>query len=106
MLFMDFVRLVQAAQLLLLPVRPCCLAPLKAVRLMLTAAGGGCRSDKHCPHFNRGHVQVPQHKARVVVAGPATSCSQKLHNILEGLAAAAPESKFALCLDDDIQVSS
>lgn len=47
--------------------------------------------------------QVPQHKARVVVAGPATSCSQKLHNILEGLAAAAPDSKFALCLDDDIQ---
>ena len=65
-----------------------------------------CTPDKHCLQLNIHGMQVPHHKARVVVAGPATSCSQKLHNILEGLVAAAPGSEYALCLDDDIQVSS
>lgn len=48
--------------------------------------------------------QLPQRDAAVLVAGCSTSCSQKLHNMAAGVAAAAPASKYVLFLDDDVDL--
>ena len=48
-------------------------------------------------------------RVRVVVAGRAKTCSQKLHNVLAGLDAsetAGPRWHYTLCLDDDVLVVS
>ncbi|GAQ86905.1 Glucosylceramide Synthase (UDP-glucose-dependent) [Klebsormidium nitens] len=42
--------------------------------------------------------------AHLVIAGWATTCSQKIHNQLAGVAAMSKSSKYVLFLDDDIQV--
>lgn len=42
--------------------------------------------------------------AAVLVAGPAATCSQKIHNICHGIRAAAAGNKYVLCLDDDVQL--
>lgn len=44
----------------------------------------------------------PLRHASVIVAGLATKKSQKIHNQLAGVAAAAPETRYFLFLDDDV----
>ncbi|KAK9803983.1 hypothetical protein WJX72_010372 [[Myrmecia] bisecta] len=41
-------------------------------------------------------------EARVLIAGAATSNSQKIHNIQTGIWAAESAHKYVLCLDDDV----
>ena len=41
---------------------------------------------------------------QVLVAGPARTCSQKLHNMLEGIRQSSAASEFVLFLDDDVLV--
>ena len=41
---------------------------------------------------------------QVLVAGPARTCSQKLHNMLEGIRHSSAASEFVLFLDDDVLV--
>ncbi|GJP76918.1 hypothetical protein CLOP_g7364 [Closterium sp. NIES-67] len=48
--------------------------------------------------------EVHLRKVRVVVAGTSTTCSQKIHNQLAGVAAARPEAEFVLFLDDDARM--
>lgn len=51
----------------------------------------------------RHYRQPPAVSARVVVAGRTSTTSQKVHNLLCGLAAAASsKSDYVLCLDDDV----
>lgn len=45
----------------------------------------------------------PRRAGRVVLAGHAASVSQKIHNLLAGIAAAVPSAAFILCLDDDVR---
>lgn len=40
--------------------------------------------------------------ARVIVAGQTTKTSQKVHNLLCGMAAVSSDSEYVLCLDDDV----
>ena len=47
---------------------------------------------------------MPNRFIRVEVAGLSFHNSQKIHNWLEGLAVAAPASKYVMCLDDDIKL--
>ena len=49
---------------------------------------------------------TPRQRVELVVAGRAMTCSQKLHNMLAGLARAAPAAEYVLFLDDDIKVSA
>ncbi|CAI5466052.1 unnamed protein product [Closterium sp. Yama58-4] len=48
--------------------------------------------------------EVHLRKVRVVVAGTSTTCSQKIHNQLAGVAAARLEAEFVLFLDDDARM--
>lgn len=40
--------------------------------------------------------------ARIIVSGESRECSQKIHNLLVGIASAAVDSQYTLLLDDDI----
>lgn len=40
--------------------------------------------------------------SRVEVAGPTTTCSQKIHNMIHGVSLVSPASKYVLFLDDDV----
>ncbi|KAK3024902.1 hypothetical protein RJ639_043217, partial [Escallonia herrerae] len=42
--------------------------------------------------------------AKVVVAGPSTTCSQKIHNQLVGVERMHKDSKYVLFLDDDVRL--
>ncbi|CAA0838626.1 Nucleotide-diphospho-sugar transferases superfamily protein [Striga hermonthica] len=42
--------------------------------------------------------------AKIVVAGPSTSCSQKIHNQLVGVEKMHKDSKYVLFLDDDVRL--
>ncbi|CAI9100441.1 OLC1v1037553C4 [Oldenlandia corymbosa var. corymbosa] len=42
--------------------------------------------------------------ARVIVAGPSTTCSQKIHNQLVGVEKMHKDSKYVLFLDDDVRL--
>lgn len=43
-------------------------------------------------------------RIRVVISGASSSCSQKIHNLQRGILEASRDSKYVLCLDDDIQL--
>ena len=43
-------------------------------------------------------------RTRVVISGTSSSCSQKIHNLQRGILEASQDSKYVLCLDDDIQL--
>lgn len=49
-----------------------------------------------------GHV-VRRRRARLLVAGSSTSCSQKIHSMLAGALASDEDTTFVLFLDDDIR---
>ncbi|CAM8887245.1 unnamed protein product [Rhodiola kirilowii] len=42
--------------------------------------------------------------AKVIVAGPSTTCSQKIHNQLVGVEKMHKDSKYVLFLDDDVRL--
>ncbi|KAL3825196.1 hypothetical protein ACJIZ3_021225 [Penstemon smallii] len=42
--------------------------------------------------------------AKIVVAGPSTTCSQKIHNQLVGVEKMHKDSKYVLFLDDDVRL--
>ena len=42
------------------------------------------------------------YKVRIVVSGMATTCSQKIHNLLEGIKNVSEDSKYIIFLDDDV----
>ncbi|KAL1804858.1 hypothetical protein ACET3Z_027926 [Daucus carota] len=42
--------------------------------------------------------------AKVIVAGPSTTCSQKIHNQLVGVERMHKDSKYVLFLDDDVRL--
>lgn len=41
---------------------------------------------------------------RVCVTGLVESCSQKVHNLINGVCIASPTSKYVLCMDDDVRM--
>ncbi len=43
-------------------------------------------------------------RTQVVISGASSSCSQKIHNLHRGILEASRDSKYVLCLDDDIQL--
>jgi len=43
-------------------------------------------------------------RTQVVTSGASSSCSQKIHNLQRGILEASRDSKYVLCLDDDIQL--
>ena len=43
-------------------------------------------------------------RTRIVVSGECQTCSQKIHNLQRGILEASHDSKYVLCLDDDIQL--
>ncbi|KAG5067698.1 hypothetical protein HKD37_01G000068 [Glycine soja] len=43
-------------------------------------------------------------KARIIIAGLSTTCSQKIHNQLVGVEAMHKDSKYVLFLDDDVRL--
>ena len=43
-------------------------------------------------------------RTRVIVSGASSSCSQKIHNLQRGILKASQDSKYVLCLDDDVQL--
>ena len=43
-------------------------------------------------------------RTRIVVSGECQTCSQKIHNLRRGILEASQNSKYVLCLDDDIQL--
>lgn len=43
-------------------------------------------------------------RIRVVISGASSSCSQKIHSLQRGILEASRDSKYVLCLDDDIQL--
>ncbi len=43
-------------------------------------------------------------RTQVVISGASSSCSQKIHNLQRGILEASRDSKYVLCLDDDIQL--
>ena len=46
--------------------------------------------------------RTPSGHCIAIVAGAASATSQKIHNQLAGVAAAAPETRYFLFLDDDV----
>lgn len=48
-------------------------------------------------------AQQPAADIQLCVAGPASSCSQKIHNQLAGVEAAGEEVRYVLFLDDDVE---
>ncbi|XP_074375069.1 uncharacterized protein LOC141716790 [Apium graveolens] len=42
--------------------------------------------------------------AKVIVAGPSTTCSQKIHNQLVGVEKMHKDNKYVLFLDDDVRL--
>ena len=43
-------------------------------------------------------------RTRIIVSGASSSCSQKIHNLQRGILKANQDSKYVLCLDDDVQL--
>ena len=43
-------------------------------------------------------------RTRILVSGASSSCSQKIHNLQRGILKASQDSKYVLCLDDDVQL--
>ncbi len=43
-------------------------------------------------------------RTRIMVSGPSSVCSQKIHNLQRGILEASQDSKYVLCLDDDVQL--
>ena len=41
---------------------------------------------------------------QVIISGASSSCSQKIHNLHRGILEASQDSKYVLCLDDDVQL--
>ncbi|KAL6519143.1 hypothetical protein OROGR_018463 [Orobanche gracilis] len=51
-----------------------------------------------------GLFQLDHVDAKIVVAGPSTTCSQKIHNQLVGVEKMHKDSKYVLFLDDDVRL--
>ena len=43
-------------------------------------------------------------RTRIIVSGASSSCSQKIYNLQRGILKANQDSKYVLCLDDDVQL--
>lgn len=43
-------------------------------------------------------------RTRIIISGASSSCSQKIHNLQRGILEASQDSKYVLCLDDDVQL--
>ena len=43
-------------------------------------------------------------RTQIMVSGASSSCSQKIHNLQRGILNASQDSKYVLCLDDDVQL--
>lgn len=43
-------------------------------------------------------------RTQIIISGPSSSCSQKIHNLQRGILKASKASKYVLCLDDDVQL--
>ena len=41
---------------------------------------------------------------QVIISGASSSCSQKIHNVQRGILEASQDSKYVICLDDDVQL--
>ena len=61
-------------------------------------------ADPAWPLLNRLLVNSPNACASLIVAGKATGCSQKIHNLLVGLNHIAPETSILAFVDSDAQV--
>ncbi|KAL6585878.1 hypothetical protein OROMI_002522 [Orobanche minor] len=51
-----------------------------------------------------GLFQSDNVDAKIVIAGPSTTCSQKIHNQLVGVEKMHKDSKYVLFLDDDVRL--
>lgn len=43
-------------------------------------------------------------RTQIIISGPYSFCSQKIHNLQRGILKASKASKYVLCLDDDVQL--
>lgn len=43
-------------------------------------------------------------RARIIISGASSSCSQKIHNLQRGVLEASQDTEYILCLDDDVQL--
>ncbi|CAD7697953.1 unnamed protein product [Ostreobium quekettii] len=60
--------------------------------------------DSAVPELKQLFRDHPDVNASVEISGPATTCSQKIHNQHYGLCRSARDSKYVLFLDDDVQL--
>ncbi|KAK9804057.1 hypothetical protein WJX73_000030 [Symbiochloris irregularis] len=96
-----------------LPVKGCRAHSRRTWRSQLTMLYGGSveflfvvdsKGDPACAAVQALALQLSQHMAggaRVIVAPPATTHSQKIGSLITGIQAAGRDSKYVLCLDDD-----
>lgn len=49
-------------------------------------------------------VRRAHNTMRVCTTGLAENCSQKVHNLVVGVRAASHDSKYVLCMDDDVRM--
>mmetsp|Transcript_62610 Transcript_62610/g.198241 ORF Transcript_62610/g.198241 Transcript_62610/m.198241 type:complete len:382 (-) Transcript_62610:234-1379(-) len=58
--------------------------------------------DQACAAVRQFQGEFKDVAIKLVSAGPSTSCSQKIHNMLVGAASVSPSSDYVLFIDDDI----
>lgn len=61
-------------------------------------------NDSSINHIKRVQLFNEELNTRIICAGPSTTCSQKVHNIVAGITSASRQSSYALVLDSDIEL--
>ena len=63
-----------------------------------------CSSDPAISLIEQLKAQSQDIDVKIVIAGRAKTCSQKLHNIIAGIDGCSLDSKYVLFLDDDVLI--
>lgn len=54
--------------------------------------------------LGQGGRRRARNSMKIRVTGLTESCSQKVHNLVQGVHNASPDSKYVLCMDDDVRM--